>query len=418
MDTRKTLDNQIRRYNQFADKNNTEDIRRLQDICWTILKYCSGSEDVFEKLGAAWTRFKFGDESAISIFEELLNSTEYDDDMVKELVISMLGETESEMAIPLFKKLLKSRNDRERSSAIWSLGSLHQESTLPIFKKLIEDKDWRVKVDAIAGLKYSGLASALPMIKNALNEAMSIYRTDDYKSVMDNLHKKENITTKKEEFYDKVNMAISYAIEALAKLGNEKTVCYLRRILKEFDKDTTFYITTAMSLGELGDKSIIPILKNILESDEGERFLEISQILWKLGEDLDLSRLTYSDFLEIGVFEKMAKTQGMKKSAISYLQCCIERGLPGLRNYAVSSLGEIDDDVSINLLRGYVENPKLRDDALSSLYRIAKKRNDDSILSLLRKYLKRENGEYNFRTIRKILDFALAHKSPKGLMNL
>jgi len=409
MDTRKILDNQIRKYNQFADKNNTEDIRRLQDICLAILKYCSGSENKLEKLGAGWMRFKFGDESAISIFEELLNSFEYNDDVVaRELVISMLGETKSEMAVPLLKKLLKSKNDREKTSAIYSLGSLHQESTLPIFEKLIEDKDWRVKIAAIAGLKWSGLTSALPMIKNALEEAMSIYRTDDYKKVMDNIHKKKKMTatTKKEEFYGKVNLAIFNAIEALAKLGNEKTVCYLRRILKEFDKDTTFYITTAMSLGELGDKSIIPILKDILESEEGEiYFLEISEILWKLGEDLDLSRLTYSDLLEIGVFKKMAKTQGMKKSAISYLQCCIERGPPGLRNHAVSSLGKIDDDASINLLKGYLENPDLRDNAVFSLYRIAKKRKDNSIISLLRKHLKRDNGEFNFGIVSAILSW-------------
>lgn len=400
MDTRKTLDNQIHSYNQFADKNNTEDIPRLQDICWAILKYCSGSEDKLEKLGAGWTRFKFGDESAIFIFEELLNSFEYDDDVVaRELVITMLGETKSELAIPLFKKLLKSKNDRERISAIWLLGSLHQESTLPIFEKLIEDKDWEVKADAIAGLKWSGLTSALPMIENTLKEAMSIYRTDDYKKVMDRLHKKENITTKKEEFYNKVNMAIFYAIEALGKVGNEKTVCYLRRILKEFDKDTTIYKTTAISLGELGDKSMIPIFKDILASEERIEFPQIPKILRKLGEKIDISKFRECELLEMGIFEEMGE------SAIPYLEHSIEKGFPGNKSKAIAILGKIDSDASILLLKKYLANKDLRDDVLSSLCKIAEKRKDKSIISLLRKHLKRDNGEFNFRTVSEILSW-------------
>lgn len=221
--------------------------------------------------------FHIFDETCIPMVLEYLND---DNDEVRIIAVEMLTKRTYKWLEPTWENLLKDRNEIIRYKAAFALAKLKNTSAIPVLLEACDYKeDARVRKKAIRGFWE---AKEIIWIPPEIREAIWIpYPTiepvpgqrDVDAAIADKLVKAledDNRDVRRAAIFAVRALQIREATPALTALLDTES---LKQIRGE----------VALAIGNLGDKSAIPILKEALES-ESEIRVEVSIALANLGD--------------------------------------------------------------------------------------------------------------------------------------
>lgn len=236
-------------------RNIVEALGKLEDerasfILYQILKDSESYEQVRAALALARVGNEFYKEYGVTALIKILND---DSNRAQRRAAEALAELGDERGVAaLIDALNNNRRVARALSVVIPLGENGDTRAVPYLIDILNasyNNEVRFQVARVLG--ELGDKRAVPALINALGN------DGPYMSSNENLNQIHMILS---------GMARRHAAKALAKLGNERGVLYLRRALNEGDDDARGF--AAVALAELGHESITPYLVEILGGDE------------------------------------------------------------------------------------------------------------------------------------------------------
>ena len=301
-----------------------------------FLKNCFDKQtNISNKIDIAKTVGKLGDlKLANSFFKKVF---EKDPKIIAKLdFYSTIDYLEGRSLSSLLKKIYNKENEPTvRSEIIKYLGKLSGEAALPYLKDLFrKEKESFVKKQIARSICEVSNKKTLPLLRELFEK-----ETDDKIKTM-------------------------FAIK-IGKLGDSKlTVLYLENKLKN-QGDAREKAEIFRNFGELGDKSAIPLLKDLFGKEKNQK-------------------VRFAIATTIGVL-------GDRKSAISYLQQVYEKETVAFFKLKIANqFGRFEDINAIPILKQLFErevDPDVRSVLVDNIGWIG----DDSTITILKQLFKKEN---------------------------
>ena len=184
-----------------------------------------------DRMDAAIALARLGDRSVLS---RLIQALKDEDPITRHVVVLALGELGDRSAVPALIEVLRDEDEFVRRESAIALGTLGDRSAVPALVQALKDKDFSVRGFAAEALSELGDRSVIQALRKTLKDR----------------HLKKHI---------KVRMAIAVA---LGKLGDKVGIKALVKMLKDEEFRGAVYVPE--ELGELGDMSAVPVLKQVL----------------------------------------------------------------------------------------------------------------------------------------------------------
>lgn len=258
------------------------------DIRETIIDY----EDAIIEIALALV--KLGDDSGIDVLKDMMG---HSSTLVRMRTFRALGETGKQSAESLLKEAIKTEDTFTRISIIGALakvtgGKHYIESLESILAGGLDDRHRSEAAEELGDLNDE---SVIPLLIEFLKE------TDDpiYKGyamiALAKLGAKEAIPLIKAELVRKDGLINSDALTALGILRDKSSIPLLEKLLtKEIEeREHDLFNSTReifCALAEIGDKSVIPILKRVRHKIMAG-YIDTTIYLFRLGEESELERM-------------------------------------------------------------------------------------------------------------------------------
>ena len=172
---------------------------------------------------------------------ELLLQTALQDDSekVREIVVVAVGERRSKDAVPKLEQMLQGESDRVRANAAEVLGQLGDASSVPVLVRALDDPAYKVR--SLAAHSLVQVAPQDPAVREALARRLA---TETH-----------GITT--------IDLAWTLAVA-----GDRSGVGRIRDLLLRGDPEDV-RAEAAIALGEVGEKSDVPLLERAVKDRKG-----------------------------------------------------------------------------------------------------------------------------------------------------
>lgn len=345
-------------YDQFYQPQaGKQDYQSLGRICRGLLQEAVKSNNSFDRIYAAGALVEQGDFSYLAILEE---SRLADDAVVRisayqELIEVSRQQGRHEAIAPLLKQAFLDKDEIVRIQMLETLKRMENKdpSLLPHLEELLEDQSPLVRAEVAEILGDMVPSSAVTPLEKALQDEDGNVKLTALSSLV-----RIGKTAYLEEFtqaaIDKKNPGIrKRAAGLMGRLKHSSMPPLLRKQLKE-EKDPIAQITIAASLGELGDKTGLPILQKALQ---GPVFLIRLNTVKAMGRARQpfflplLKQALQNEDPIVRTFAILFLGEAKDKSALPLISQALEDQDPGVRMSSAQILGELGNPAHTVSLR-------------------------------------------------------------------
>ncbi|MEG4250261.1 HEAT repeat domain-containing protein [Microcoleus sp. Pol10D4] len=331
------------------------------------------------------------------------------------LKVALLGEVQSDVAIPGLLKLLEDSNWKVRSSVAYTLGKIGSEAAIAGLLKLVKDSDHDVRKNAVNALEkidseaaISGLlkltknsdsnvrskaADALGKItsKAAISELLKLIKDSDpdvrisAADALGEIGSDEAIPGLLKLAKNSDSDVGWIAADVLGQIGSEAATIGLLKLVKDSDPDVR--LSVAYALGEIGsEKAILGLVQLVQDSDLDVRWI-VANALYEIGSEETIPGLIkLLQDLNPDVCSMAADALGAigyeAEAAIPGLIKLIEHSDPDVGWVAADALGEISSEEAIPGLLKLLKNSN-KNVRLNVIYALEKIGSEESIPGLL-----------------------------------
>ncbi len=238
--------------------------RSTRDLIRPLLE----DEQVIVQVAAAGAMIKLGYQE---FWKNIEKSAEKNEGYERGAAYRMLGELGDVRAIEILEKGLRDRQPSIRGAAAASLGKILRPEAVPYLLSALMDKSPAVRSIATVGLGKQKAEKAIPVLTNGLNDPNPGVRAASVAALLHLGNPFSLVAQTVSELMPDKNPGIRSAIAKALENGHGRdAIGTLFLLLK--DPVPKPRITAARSLGRIGDRQILPRLKQALrDQDEAVR---------------------------------------------------------------------------------------------------------------------------------------------------
>ncbi len=251
---------------------------------------------------------KMGDKEA---FEPLINMLGHPNPYIRHAIISALNSIGHPEMPKRIKELLKSENPWERESAIKIAGYFGYEECKEEIFNLVNDENEEIKRTAYENIVFFEDERVPEILNRGLDTEKRKVRESIAKSLIF-LDREKSIPLLEKALKDSSPWVRYYGVKSLVFQNPSNLFEILNSLLKKEDTNLVKVIVVE-SLGKLGDKKSIPILKSLLDSKDKDLLVSVIRALGNINHPETISLLIPFLSSEKDLKKEALKALGNKK---------------------------------------------------------------------------------------------------------
>lgn len=273
-------------------------------------------------------------------------------------VVRLLARRKDLQGLQIIYKATTDQDERVRRLATEALGLFPCQHTIQILSKQLNDQDDIVRLKAVESLGKIGDKKIISSLKNMITDHnLAIRRrvVDLLSAISDD----NMITTLAQILKDEDVQIRLVATQALAKIGGPIAASSLVIAIK--DSSATVRENAVKALGDIGNLSFVPILLNILTSQDQDEVRKCAvEALGKLGDSTGIKqmvRMLKNEDESIDVRSAIANTIGKLgcHTELPVLVSLLKSNSSILRMNGAIAIGKLKDSTPASTLRYILE---------------------------------------------------------------